>query len=227
MNARNRITGVLLALVPAMCWAQLKVEIPKQVGEHQLAVIKVEAGDGLEVDVEVWKSLDQSVSYRELKAASGREFGFVAPPGEYLVRVYGWKAGNVEKYSGKVVIGGPPQPEPGPIDPVDPDNGLSGLAKVSYDAAMKVFSVTREEEARELARVYSSVASQAAALPNMTAAQMTQQVRESNRTGLSDEAKAAWSSWATVIGKELEPVSDKQKLIEAYREIARGLEKVK
>jgi hypothetical protein len=210
-----------------MCWAQLKVEIPKQVGEHQLAVVKVEAGDGLEVDVEVWKSLDQSVSYRELKAASGREFGFVAPPGEYLVRVYGWKAGNVEKYSGKVVIGGPPQPEPGPIDPVDPDNGLSGLAKVSYDAAMKVFSVTREEEARELARVYSSVASQAAALPNMTAAQMTQQVRESNRTGLSDEAKSAWASWATAIAKELEPVSDKQKLIEAYREIARGLEKVK
>jgi hypothetical protein len=210
-----------------MCWAQVKVEIPKQVGEHQLAVIKVEAGDSLEVDIEVWKSLDQSVPYRELKAVIGREFGFVAPPGEYLVRVYGWKAGSVEKYSGKVVIGGPPQPEPGPIDPVDPDIGLTGLAKVSYEAAMKVFSVTREQEAKELARVYSSVSSQAAALPNMTAAQMTQQVRDSNRDSMNDEAKAAWSSWAAVISRELETVSDKQKLIEAYREIARGLEKVK
>jgi hypothetical protein len=227
LNAKNRILGLVLAMVPAVCWAQVKVEIPKQVGEHQLAVIKVEAGDGLEVDIEVWKSLDQSVPYRELKAASGREFGFVAPPGEYLVRVYGWKAGSVEKYSGKVVIGGPPQPEPGPIDPVDPDNGLTGLAKVSYEAAMKVFSVTREQEAKELARVYSSVSSQSAALPNMTAAQMTQQVRESNRDSMNDEAKAAWSSWAAVISRELETVSDKQKLIEAYRDIARGLEKVK
>jgi len=93
LNATYRIMGVFLSLVPAMCWAQIRVEIPKQVGEHQLAVIKVEAGDGLEVDVEVWKSLDQSVPYRELKAASGREFGFVAEPGEYLVRVTGGKPG--------------------------------------------------------------------------------------------------------------------------------------
>lgn len=215
-------------LLPAICWADLTVKIPAQVGEHQLAVISVDADEGLEIDVEVWRSLDQAVPFRELKATTGREFGFVAPPGEYLVRVYGWKAGSVEKYSGKVVIGGPPQPEPGPIDPVDPDdNGLTGLAKASYEAAMKVFSVTREAEAAALAKTYRSVASQAAALSNMTAAQMTQQVREANRDALSEEAKAAWAPWATEIAKQLEPISDKGKLIEAYRAIAQGLEAVK
>lgn len=223
MNLANRVLAVVLAFVPVCCYGDLTVKIPKQVGEHQLAVISVEAEDGLEVDVEVWKSLDESVPYRELKAVSGREFGFVAPPGEYLVRVYGWQAGKVEKYSGKIVIGGPPQP----VDPVIPDVDLDGLAKVSYEAAMKVFSVGREAEAKAIAQVYRSAASQAAALPNMTAAQMTQQVREGNRGALSDDARTAWASWATEIAKQLEPVSDKQKLIEAYRAIADGLEKVK
>jgi hypothetical protein len=92
--------------------------------------------------------------------------------------VYGWKAGAVEKFSGKVVIGGEPVPEPD-----IPDNGLSGLAKTAYESALKVFSVSRESEAQELAKSYSSVASQAAALPSMTAEQMTIQLRESNRAG--------------------------------------------
>lgn len=228
MKLRNRVTALALSFVCGVACADLTVKIPPQVGEHQLAVISVEADEGLEVDVEIWRTLDQAVPFRELKATSGREFGFTAPPGEYLVRVYGWKAGGVEKYSGKVVIGGEPQPEPGPIDPViPPDDGLTGLAKISRDAAIKVFSVTRETEALALAKTYRSVASQAAALSNMTAAQMTQQVREANRDALSGEAKVAWASWAAEIGKQLEPISDKGKLIEAYRAIAQGLESVK
>lgn len=227
MNAANRITALLLCLLCGVALGDLTVRIPEKVGEHQLAVISVQADEGLEVDVEVWRSLDQAVPFRELKATTGREFGFVAPPGEYLVRVYGWKAGSVEKYSGKVVIGGEPQPEPGPIDPVDPDDSLTGLAKISRDAALKVFSVTREAEAQAIAKTYRSVASQAAALSNMTAAQMTQQVREANRDALSEEAKVVWAPWATEIAKQLEPISDKGKLIEAYRAIAQGLEAVK
>lgn len=227
MNAVNRITGVLLCLWCGVASADLTVRIPGKVGEHQLAVISVQADEGLEVDVEIWRSLDQAVPFRELKATTGREFGFVAPPGEYLVRVYGWKAGSVEKYSGKVVIGGDPQPEPGPIDPVEPDDTLTGLAKISRDAALKVFSVTREAEAQAIAQVYRSVASQAAALSNMTTGQMTEQIRAGNRRVLSDDARNAWGQWAAEIAKQLEPVSDKVKLIEAYRAIAEGLEAVK
>jgi hypothetical protein len=68
---------LLLVLIPAVCCGQLKVEIPRQVGEHQLAVISVESAEGLEIDVEVWRTLDQGVSYRELKTDSGRQFGFL------------------------------------------------------------------------------------------------------------------------------------------------------
>lgn len=223
MKLRNRVTALALSFVCGVACADLTVKIPPQVGEHQLAVISVVADEGLEVDVEIWQSLDQAVPYRELKASSGREFGFVAPPGEYLVRVYGWKAGGVEKFSGKIVVGGDPIPDP----VIPPDNSVTGLAKISREAALKVFSVQRETEAQAIAKVYRSVASQAAALSNMTAAQMTQQVREGNRDALSEEAKAAWSSWATEIAKQLEPISDKGKLIEAYRAIAEGLESVK
>jgi hypothetical protein len=221
VRLENRVLWLLL-FWPGLCFAQLKVEIPAQVGEHQLAVVSVQSPEGLEIDVEVWRSLDQGVPFRELKTESGREFGFVAPPGEYFVRVYGWKAGSVEKFSGKVVIGGEPIP-----DPVEPDNGLSGLAKTAYENALKVFSLKRESEAQELAKSYSSVASQAAALPGMTAQQMTEQLREANRAALSDEAKSAWGSWAKVISRELDAITERQKLIEAYRQIAKGLGEVK
>lgn len=226
MSVSNRLMAVLIALMCEAAQADLVVRVPERVGEHELAVITVESDEGTEIDVEIWKSLDESVSYRELKASSGREFCFVAPAGEYLVKVYGWKSSGVEKYSGKIVIGGS-LPGPSPPQPVEPDDTLSDLAKLSRDAGLKVFSVSREAEAKALAQVYRSVSSQAAALSNMTAAQMTQSVREGNRKALSDEARTAWGSWASEIGRQLEPISEKPKLIEAYRAIAQGLESIK
>lgn len=212
----NRILFLFL-LCPAMCWADLTVKVPESVPEYELVSILVDGSDGLEIDVEVWKGPDQPINFRELKSDSGREFAFVAPPGEYVVKVYGWKTGQKpEKFSQRVRIGRT-------VAPVVPD-AVTPLAQRIRDAASKVFSIGRAAEAKEIARVYQSVAAKAVAVPEMTVDQMLGEIRAGNREAIGEASRKAWESWAVVVDAELKPlVSDRARFVAALNEIATGL----
>ncbi len=222
---------VALGLFSAFAFADVKVECPEKAPEHSLIFIVVEQGDFDTVDLEIWRG-DSEVPYEQVTGSTEgqRRFVFTGPPGAYTVRAFGWKPGSKpEKYKSELVIGGtvPPGPQPGPGPGPGPAPDLEGLAKISYDAAMAVFSIGREAEAKQFANAYRSVSSRAAALPGMTARDMTNEIRK-QLSSIDNRTKETWEFWAAAITAELGKIpDDRDAYIRAYREIATGLEAVK
>jgi len=216
------ILGIIVSLSCSVLCAQIDVKVPEHVPLNSLVYIALSNGDFDTVDLEVWSG-EQEVKFEEIVSGTegSKTYVFTGPAGEYTIRAFGWSAGKKpEKYRGKIVIGGDaPQPPPPDV--------LEGLAGVSRSQALKVFSVSREEEAAKIAEAYLSAASKAAALPGLSAKDMTDSVRES-LASLGASAKKSWGSWADAISAELGKLpADKEKYIEAFKQIAKGLEGVK
>jgi hypothetical protein len=219
-------TGIIIALFCTVLNAQIDVKAPEQSPLSSLVYITLSDGGFDTVDLEIWAG-EQEVKFEEIVSASpgSKTYVFTGPAGSYTVRAFGWSAGKKpEKYRGKIIIGGdsPPTP-PGPPAP----DVLEGLAGISRAQALKVFSVARGEEAAKIAEVYLGAAARAAALPGFTAKDMTNAVRE----GLADfgeSEKKSWGQWAEAVAAELNKLPpDREKYIEAYQQIAKGLEGVK
>jgi hypothetical protein len=218
------IRFVLFIFIAALCSAasaQLEVKAPEHVPLNSLVYITLQKGSYDTVDLEVWAG-ETEIKYEEIVGSSdgSKTFVFTGPAGDYVIRAFGWSTGQKpEKYRGKIVIGGD---VPAPVPDV-----LDGLAEISRSKALKVFSVGRTEEAAKIAEAYLSAASKAAAIPGVTAKDMTESVRES-LASLDDSARKSWGEWANAITAELNKLPpDKEKYIEAYRQIAKGLEGVK
>lgn len=214
-------TFIFISILCGIASAQLDVKAPESVPLNSLVYITLQKGSYDTVDLEVWSG-ETEIKYEEIvSSAEGSEtFVFTGPAGEYTVRAFGWSTGQKpEKYRGKIVIGGD---APVPVPDV-----LDGLAEISRSKALKVFSVGRAEEAATIAAAYLNAVSKAAAISGFTAKDMTESVRES-LAALDDSAKKSWSDWAAAITAELNKLPpDKEKYIEAYKQVAKGLEGVK
>lgn len=213
---------IIIAILCSAASAQLEVKAPEHVPLNSLVYITLQEGAYDTVDLEVWSG-ENEIKYEEIvgSADGSKTFVFTGPAGEYIIRAFGWSAGQKpEKYRGKIVIGGDAPPPP-------PPDVLEGLAEISRSKALKVFSVGRAEEAAKIAEAYLNAASKAAAIPGVTAKDMTESVRES-LASLDESAKKSWSDWASAITAELNKLPpDKEKYIEAYKQVAKGLEGVK
>lgn len=213
---------VLVSLYCSLAFGQLEVKVPQHSPQNELVYIELLKGEFETVDLEVWSG-ENEVKFEEiLSSEEGKKvYVFTGPSGEYTVRAFGWSTGKKpEKYRGKIVIGGDaPQPPPPDV--------LEGLAGVSREKALKVFSVAREEEAAKIAEAYMNASSKAAAISGFSAKDMTDSVRDS-LSELGDSAKKSWGSWADAISAELGKLPpDREKYIEAFKQIAKGLEGVK
>lgn len=123
-------------------------------------------------------------------------------------------------------------PGPVPPDPDDPDIPIpTGLAGDIYQAAMKVNSPNRAQEAKQLAGVFRSVAARAAGLSTATPATMLQETGKKIQEVLPTATLRTWNNWeqefirllkAQNLGKD-----DKPGHIEAWNAVATGLESVK
>jgi hypothetical protein len=212
---------VFIALLCSAAAAQVDVKAPERAPINTLVYITLEKGEFETVDLEIWSG-ETEIKFEEVVPVvdGSKVYVFTGPAGEYTVRAFGWSTGKKpEKYRGKIVIGGDaPPPAPDVLD---------GLAEVSRSNALKVFSVGRADEAAKIAEAYLNAVSKAAALPGFTAKDMTNSVRES-LASLDDSAKKSWAQWADVISSELGKLPpEKDKYIDAFKQIAKGLEGVK
>lgn len=215
---------ILSLIVCSVSYGQLDVKAPEKAPLNSLVQVVLQKGDYDTVDLEIWAG-EQEVKFEEIVglSESSRSFVFTGPAGDYTVRAFGWSTGKKpDKYRGKITITGDAPTPPAPAPDV-----LEGLADISRQQALKVFSVGREQEAVQIAEAYLNAASKAVAISGFTAKDMNESVRES-LSSLDASAKKSWGQWADAISAELSKLPpEKEKYVEAFKQIAKGLEGVK
>jgi len=216
---------ILTLLFCGSSFGQLEVKAPERAPLNSLVQIVLQKGEYDTVDLEIWSG-EQEVKFEEILplSESSKTYVFTGPAGEYTIRAFGWSTGKKpDKYRGKIVITGDAPPAP----PAPAPDVLEGLAAVSRQQALKVFSVGREQEAVKIAEAYLNAASKAVAISGFSAKDMTDSVRESLSL-LDASAKKSWGQWAEAVSNELGKLPpEKEKYVEAFKQIAKGLEGIK
>ena len=155
-------------------------------------------------------------------------------PGKYVFFVAVFSAGEQPaKASHAVVIGKPEPTPPGPgPKPIPPGPGPiipDGLAGKIYEACQSVDSANRATEAAAMAKVFRSVASRAAGLADMTPIKMLSETSAGLKESVSN--LQPWQPFEDAFKRELKSlgmaIDDKPGHIEAWNEVARGLEAVR
>lgn len=152
------------------------------------------------------------------------------PAGVWTVSVVtsGVVEGEVRQASDSLTITvEPPQP-PDPPTPVPVPPDLDGLAKVMYEAAQKVVSHRRAEEAGILVGVFQDVLTKAAAVSTMNAQQMLDEGAERFVKSMPRDRLKAWQPWLDVFLRKMKAVkNDRESVMAAWREVIKGLEAVR
>lgn len=132
-----------------------------------------------------------------------------------------------------------PPPDVDPIEPIDPvtpkpvtplPDDVFGLTKASYDGKRSVASSNRASEAKTIASAHREAARRAATNPFGLIATMQTEVTKGIAAVLTPTEIAAWKPWSASVmtrTKELQSagkLADRQQWIDAFGEIATGLE---
>lgn len=212
---------------------------PATVPVHSLVTVRVV--DAAEIlDMLVLTSLNNSIEFvTVVQSRTEGEFVFTGPPGTYSIRV---KCKDESPMIARVVIGtGPkpdpdpePKPKPKPIPDPDPivviPEGVHGLTKACYTAALRV-PLPARNRAKAIGENFSGVASAiaAGAFPTFDAANL--ELKNRNATTVAD-VRDAWLPWFTVeAGLVLTlfrngDISTLPQLADAYHAVADGLKLV-
>jgi hypothetical protein len=159
-----------------------------------------------------------------------------AGDGKWIVILSTASSGQLKVYKYPVVVGNSvlPGPGPGPLPPPLPPplpQPLDGLAKVSYDAALKVDAVAKVK-AGPLADAIEGLCAAVAAGKYKSVEEARSAMPKAAAEALGD-MNDKWVEWATVLAKELDRLAAGGKLatLADYRttwlEVARGLREVK
>lgn len=161
------------------------------------------------------------------KTADG-DLAWVGPPGTYFVF---WFSEETQGQA-TVTIGEAPPVPPGPNppgpDPPVPPAPTPGLARVSYDEALKI---NRPDHAKALAAIYAAGSSQLAALGGevvLDISTVIATIARGTEQALGTSV-ALWQPWRDVMRKGLNAVwdngtKDRDSIVKALGDIARGLE---
>lgn len=143
--------------------------------------------------------------------------------------------GEITKSEYLITVSGspvPPPPGPGPTPPPPvPTPPTSTVGKAAYDAAMKVESPTRAEDAATLGKEFRAIHSKAVAVASMTHADIL--AIHVPFTKLAQDRRTPWAGWGpAMIGVFKTEITGtdaqkRSKAISAVEEIAKALEAVR
>jgi hypothetical protein len=173
---------------------------------------------------------------------NGKSFVFTGRPGKYRVTAVTLIDGRLAKYRFETTITGraDPIPDPDDNDPIpDPDDDpkppgpapkppTDPIARVIFDAAMKVESNNRRAEASQIADIFSAVAGEAAGVSSTTVRDMLAKLKE-QMTAMPTDVKEKWLGWQADYIKAIEAadLSSKDDHIDYFNKVAEGLNAVR
>lgn len=164
-----------------------------------------------------------------------------AGDGKWIIILSAASNGQLKVYKYPMVVGNSVLPTPGPTPGPTPDPGpgplppvpqpLDGLAKVSYDAALKV-EVSAKAKSAPLADAMEGVCAAMAAGKYKTVEEARSAMPKAAAEALGS-MNDKWVDWATVVAKELDKLGAGGKLATladyraAWLEVVKGLREVK